>query len=206
MAQRFYEEGNSNFAVTPLTIDTDGTAKYEDSLTPIQGLVSIDITFDQTIEKIPADDDPNYMQNRGAMTGSGTISFVGLDDDDYKALYNNVTDGNGVLVFGRKGAPKKVAFRMENTKVLDDGTTSTNRFFFYNVTFDLPPFGTQTKAEGETNRREFEVPVSCSIIKYKNADGETDTVSWAGLNSKKHKAQFDETTNSIYIPDSGLLD
>lgn len=205
MAQRFYEEGNSNFAVTPLTIESDGTAKYESSLTPIQGLVSIDITFDQTSEKIAADDDPNYMENRGAMTGSGTISFVGLDDDAYQALYNNVTDGNGALVFGRKGAPKKVAFRMENTRVLDDGTTSTNRFFFYNATFDLPPFGTNTKTEGETNRREFEVPVTCSLIKYKNESGEIDTVTWAGLNSKKNKEQFDETADSIYIPDSGLL-
>lgn len=202
---RFYEEGNSNFAVTPLTLNNDGTAKYEGDLVAIQGLVSIDLTVDQTTESIAADDDPNYMRVQGATTASGNVVFVGLDDTALAALYNNVSDGNGALVFGRKGTPKKVAFRMENTKVNDDGTTSTNRYFFYNATFSLPPFGTQTKAEGETNRREFSVPVTCSIIKYKDESGKIDTALFSCLNSEKNKTQFEETESSIYIPDSGTL-
>ena len=200
---RVYETGNKNFKVTEVEYNTDGSVKYTKELTSIQGLVSVDLSLEQTSESIAADDDINYITLSGALTGSGTVTFIHLSEEGYQALYNNVTDKNSALVFGQKGAPKKVAFVFENTVNNDDGTTSTNRITFYNAVFTLPSVSTTTVADGETARREFPISVTVNPAKF-TVDLEEKTATFSIVNSTKNADAFTKTASKIYTPDMEL--
>lgn len=209
---KVYEEGNNGFFIVPL--NEDGTYK-ESELKFIKGLVSLEGTVSQTEDKLPADDEVDYLIRRSPATISGTVTFMGLSDEDYDALYGNIRDKNGVLLFGGTSKAHKVGFVFFNTfhsiDALGAETISTNAFVFNSVTFSLPDISTTTVAEDNTDVRQFELNFTASAYNYKTADGATGRVTYSRVNSVKNKEVFDYCFASelaeakhIYIPDMGI--
>lgn len=199
---RLYEEGNYGFKVAEL--NDDGT--YATPLTAIEGLVSVDVTFEQTVENRAADDNTSYLTLQSPLKGSGTITFINLTKDGYKALYANCVDTSGALVFGKKGKTKKLGITFFNTRVGgEEEGTSINKITFNNVVFSLPPFNSQTLKEGENNIREFAVPFTANPLTYETTDGEKDTVTYSILNSVDDVTIWEENKDKIYIPDSSAV-
>lgn len=195
--QRFIEEGNNGFEVFPII---DG--KHAEEGTKIKGMVSFSGTISSDITNIAADDDPSYLQREKPPTISdGTVKFAGLTKEDYKLLYNNTTDSNGVLIFGRRGMAKKVGIAFNNTRVNADGTTSINRFSILNITFSLPPIETQTVKEDDDTVRAFSVPYKATTYSYTTQDGKPDRALITMVNSEDDKDIWDEVKNKLYIPD-----
>lgn len=197
---RYYEEGNFDCIVAELneTDDTYGTV-YQ-----LQGLVNFDGTFSQTTDKKAADDVTDYVVKKSPLTCSGTITFIGLSKNDYKALYANITDGAEALVFGRKGKTKRLGLSFKNTRVGD--TTSINKYTFNSVVLDLPPLSTKTLEEGNTDIREFAIPFTASPYQYTNKAGEKDTVTMSILNSVDDAATYNTNKDKIYIPTQDNLE
>lgn len=197
---RYYEEGNFDCIVAELN-ETDGTYG---TVYQLQGLVNFDGTFSQTTDKKAADDVTDYVVKKSPLTCSGTITFIGLSKNDYKALYANITDGAEALVFGRKGKTKKLGLSFKNTRVGD--TTSINKYTFNSVVLDLPPLSTKTLEEGNTDIREFAIPFTASPYQYTNKAGEKDTVTMSILNSVDDAATYNTNKDKIYIPTQDNLE
>lgn len=197
---RYYEEGNFDCIVAELN-ETDGTYG---TVYQLQGLVNFDGTFSQTTDKKAADDVTDYVVKKSPLTCSGTITFIGLSKNDYKALYANITDGAEALVFGRKGKTKKLGLSFKNTRVGD--TTSINKYTFNSVVLDLPPLSTKTLEEGNTDIREFAIPFTASPYQYTNKAGEKDTVTMSILNSVDDASTYTTNKDKIYIPTQDNLE
>lgn len=197
---RYYEEGNFDCIVAELN-ETDGTYG---TVHQLQGLVNFDGTFSQTTDKKAADDVTDYVVKKSPLTCSGTITFIGLSKNDYKALYANITDGAEALVFGRKGKTKRLGLSFKNTRVGD--TTSINKYTFNSVVLDLPPLSTKTLEEGNTDIREFAIPFTASPYQYTNKAGEKDTVTMSILNSVDDAATYNTNKDKIYIPTQDNLE
>lgn len=197
---RYYEEGNFDCIVAELN-ETDGTYG---TVYQLQGLVNFDGTFSQTTDKKAADDVTDYVVKKSPLTCSGTITFIGLSKNDYKALYANITDGAEALVFGRKGKTKRLGLSFKNTRVGD--TTSINKYTFNSVVLDLPPLSTKTLEEGNTDIREFAIPFTASPYQYTNKAGEKDTVTMSILNSVDDAATYNTNKDKIYIPTQDNLE
>lgn len=213
---KVYEEGNNGFFIVPL--NEDGT--YKDSeLKFIKGMVSLEGTVTQTEDKLPADDDVSYLIRRSPVTIDGTVTFMGLSDEDYDALYGNIRDKNDVLLFGSTAQAHKVGFVFFNSfhsiDALGSETVSQNAFVFNSVTFSLPDISTTTVAEDSTDVRQFELSFTANAYNYKAADGSTGRVTYSRINSIKNKDVWDECfadglegskDYKMYIPDMEIGD
>lgn len=189
---RVCEEGNNNFRIAKY----DAIKNTYDTPTKIGGLVSVDITFSRTTDKKAADDLPDYLVRRSPLTGSGTITFIGLTKAQQKLLYANIVDENDVLTFGDTGEPQRLGIMFDNTEISTTGT-SINRMAIFNVVFDDPNLNTQTIAEDNTEIRDYTINVNCSAIL---VNGKSRTYS--KLNSVDDAAAFTATENAMYIPDT----
>lgn len=199
--EKFYEEGNKGFIIYPINADnTFGTG------VKINGMISFSGTMTMEITNEAADDDTTYLPREKPVTASGTVAFVGLNKSNYAAMYNNVTDGNGVTVFGRRGMVKKVAIEFMNTRVNADGTTSENKHEFLNVTFSLPPITTQTIKQDDDTVRPFEVPFTANPYNYKTKSGKSDRATYVFVNSKDNSDIWDKVKDKLYVPDMDLTD
>lgn len=197
---RVSEEGNYGFMLAEYN-PTEGT--YGE-VKKIEGLVSVDITFSQTTENKPADDVVDYLSRSSTVTGSGTITFMGLKRADYIAMYNKCQDDNKALVFGRKTAPKKVGISFFNTQNYSEGT-SENKITINNVIFNLPPLSTQTVQQDDNTLRTFAVTVTANPIEYQTKGGAKDRVTFSILNSVDDDAIYEANKDKIYIPDTDAL-
>lgn len=186
---RVYEEGNKNFRVC----EYDPVEGAYGALSSIPGLVNVDITFSRTTDKKAADDITDYIVRRSPLTGSGTVTFIGLTKEQYKLLYNNIVDEKGVLTFGDTGEPKRLGVMFDNTEGSSSGT-STNRMVLYNVVFDDPNLGTATKAEDNTDIRDYTLNVTVSAVQ--TAGGKSKTYS--KLNSVDDASAFTATDAAMY--------
>lgn len=185
---KVYEEGNNGFFVVPL--NEDGSYKNEE-LKFIKGMVSLDGTVTQTSDKIAADDDVSYLTRISPATIDGTVTFIGLSDEDYDALYGAIRDTNDVLLFGANVQPHRLGFVFFNTTHSIDATgeetVSTNAHVFFNVTFALPNVSTATVSEDSTDVRAFELTFNASAYNY----GINKRGTYARINSVKNKKAFD---------------
>lgn len=186
---RVYEEGNKNFRVC----EYDPVEGAYGALSSIPGLVNVDITFSRTTDKKAADDITDYIVRRSPLTGSGTVTFIGLTKEQYKLLYNNIVDEKDVLTFGDTGEPKRLGIMFDNTEGSSSGT-STNRMVLYNVVFDDPNLGTATKAEDNTDIRDYTLNVTVSAVQ--TPDGKSKTYS--KLNSVDDASAFTATNTAMY--------
>lgn len=196
-----YEEGNKKFQIAELR--ADGT--YGEVAT-IEGLISVDCTMSSTTTNTAADDDTTYLTRTSPVTGEGTITFVGLSQADYLKLYpESIKDGNGALVFGRQGSPKRVGISFINTQVYKDAMgeekVSTNKFTINNVVFQMPNISTTTVSEDSTNVREFELSFNAYPYNFP-AENPTDRVTWSIVNSADigEGAKWSEIEKNIYVP------
>ena len=194
---RIYEEGNYGFMVQ--TLKSDGT--YEGTPVKIEGLISIDCTMSRTITNTAADDITDYITRVSPETGEGTITFTGLSKDSYKALFNAITDTNGVLVFGKKNNTKKVGVSFFNTQNYAEGS-SINKFTLNNVTFSLPNLSTTTIAEDNTTIRSFALSFTANPLNYTDNTGNPDRVTWSLINSVDDSDIWENVKDTIYVPDS----
>lgn len=194
---RIYEEGNYGFMVQALK--SDGT--YEGTPVKIEGLISIDCTMSRTITNTAADDITDYITRVSPETGEGTITFTGLSKDSYKALFNAITDTNGVLVFGKKNNTKKVGVSFFNTQNYAEGS-SINKFTLNNVTFSLPNLSTTTIAEDDTTIRSFALSFTANPLNYTDNTSKPDRVTWSLINSKDDSEIWEAVKDTIYVPDS----
>lgn len=197
----FVEEGNKGFDVYPHNTDgTIGTGSH------IKGLVSFSGNLTMEVTNLPADDDITYLQREKPVTADGTVTFRGLTVDNYKKMYNNVTDANNVVVFGRRGMAKKVGIAFNNTRVYADGTTAEQRICFLNITFSLPPIETQTIQEDDNTVRDFAVPFKASSYNYTKKDGTSDRATVTTPNSKDNADIWDKIKDKLYIPDMDVTE
>lgn len=194
---RIYEEGNYGFMIQ--TLKSDGT--YEGTPTKIAGMVSIDCTMSRTITNTAADDITDYITRVSPETGEGTLTFIGLTKEDYKALYNAIVDSNGVLVFGKKNSTKKVGISFFNTQNYAEGS-SINKFTLNNVTFSLPNVSTTTIAEDDTTIRSFALSFTANPLNYTDNTSKPDRVTWSLINSKDDSEIWEAVKDTIYVPDS----
>lgn len=187
---RYYEEGNKNFRVAEYnTVNgTYGEPKK------IEGLQTVDITFSRTTDKKAADDIPDYLLRRSPLSGSGTITFIGLTKKQHDLLYVNILDSNGVLTFGDTGEPKHVGIMFDTTGGSTAGQ-SVNRMVLYNCVFDDPNLSTQTKADDNTDIRDYTLNVTVTAIQVNNK-----SVTYSKLNSIDDKDAFATTENAMYNP------
>ena len=187
---KVYEEGNKNFRVAEYNT-VNGTYGKP---TKIDGLVNVDITFSRTTDKKAADDIPDYLLRRSPLSGSGTITFIGLTKEQHELLYVNILDDNGVLTFGDTGEPKHVGIMYDDTEGSTSGS-SVNRMVLYNCVFDDPNLGTQTKADDNTDIRDYTLNVTVTAVQINNK-----SVTYSKLNSIDDKEIFDTTEEAMYNP------
>lgn len=193
---RIHEIGNYGLMVATLN---EADNSYE-AAEAIEGTISVDITMSQTSSNIAADDVTDYITLNGAVKGEGTITFVGLKKDDYKRLYNAITDTNGVVVFGKQVAPKKVGITFFNTQEYSGGS-SENKFTLNNCVFSVPNIQTQTMQEGDNTIRTFALSVTCNPYYYTDTDGKRQRVTASLLNSEEDSVIYKTVREQIYIPD-----
>ena len=197
----FIEEGNNGFDTYAYNSDnTFGAAVH------IGGMVSLSATITAERVNIPADDDPTYLVREKPVTVDGTATFAKMTVSDYKALYANITDGNNVVVFGRRGMSKQIGFAFNNTRVFKDGTTAENRICFLNARFSLPPIETQTIEEDSDTVRTFAVPFKANTYNYTHKDGTQDRAAITMVNSKDNSDIWDKVKDKLYTPDMELTD
>lgn len=196
--QPFIEEGNKGFDVY-----IPSGNSFDDG-THIDGLISVSATITAETSNLAADDDPTYMTREKPITVDGTITFAKMTVADYKALYANITDGNNVVTFGRRGMSKQIAFAFNNTRVFKDGTTADQRICFLNARFSLPPIETQTIQEDDDTVRPFAIPFKAYTYNYTTKDGKSDRAAITLPNSKDNADIWDKIKDKLYIPDMDL--
>lgn len=187
--KRVYEEGARNFKIA----EYDPTTNTYGTLSSIEGLVDVDITFSQTTDKKAADDIPDYLMRVAPASGSGTITFIGLSTEQYKLLYNNIVDGNGVITLGDTGTPRRVGIMFDDTEGYAGGT-ATNRMVIYNCVFGIPSISISTTEEDSTDIRDFELDVTCSSI---DVSGRKAIASI--INSTENATEFTATETAMYV-------
>ena len=197
----FIEEGNKGFDVYTLNNDNTYAAGVH-----IGGMVSLSATITAESVNLPADDDPTYYSFEKPITIDGTATFRKMTVADYKAMYANITDGNEVVTFGRRGMAKQVGFAFNNTRVYKDGTTAEQRICFLNARFSLPPIETQTIEEDSDTVRPFAIPFKAYTYNYTSKDGKSDRAAITMPNSKENADIWDKVKDKIYIPDMEVTD
>lgn len=206
---KFYEEGNDGFYV----FEKSDKNAYTNPV-HIRGLVSFDGTWDRTVDNKAADDQTDYLKRVSPARMTGTITVIGLSTKDYVALYGaSVKDENGVVGFGDSGEPMRTGIVFFNTlhNIKDNVDTIIQQAHcLYNVTFDLPPLSTATKAEGNTDIRDFSIGFTAEPIlankKYHTYKKVTDQDKYKGdetLIWDKHfvNHEAEEANITMYIPD-----
>lgn len=196
--QAFIEEGNKGFDIYKYGSTDNGTH--------ISGMISLSATVTAETVNIAADDDPTYITREKPVTVDGTATFAKITVSDYKAMYENITDENNVVVFGRRGMAKQVGFAFNNTRVYKDGTTADQRICFLNARFSLPPIETQTVEEDSDTVRPFAIPFKAYTYNYTTKDGKSDRAAITLPNSKDNADIWDMIKDKLYIPDMKLDD
>lgn len=185
---KIYQEGNKGFLVYEFQ-----EGGYATKATAIRGLISLEGTVSQTESKTAADDDIAYLIRRSPVTIEGTITFVGLSADDYKAFLGAITDQKGAIVYGENTA-KQIGFVFLNTEhnINAEGTDtqSENAHVFYNATFSLPNISTTTIAEDDTTIRSFELSFTANPRILTADDDKEHKITYACVNSAKDANNF----------------
>lgn len=205
---KFYEEGNDGFYIFSKSDSNEYTSPKH-----IKGLISFDGSWSRSVDKKAADDQTNYLIRVSPATVTGTISVIGLSNEDYVTLYgSSVKDKNGVVGFGNTNEPNKVGVvffnKLHNIK---DGvdTVIKQAHCFYSVTFDLPPITTTTLAEDSTDTRPFELSFTADPIyannEYCTYKKVTDQDKYESGEDKIWDSHFsnyqaDEGNITMYIP------
>lgn len=204
--RRLYQEGNKDLKIIPIDFSTGAEGTFG-TAEPFEGLVSVDITFSRTVSNKAAEDKPDYLRRESQEKGEGTITVVGIPYKQYKTLYNNIVDSNGVIVMGDRNQSKKVGVSFTNTSNYVDETgasvSSENMFFMPSVVFGLPNLVTSTLSEGENAEVDVAIPVTCSARKYTKKGGKDGYYTRVKLNSVNNESVYASAKQKgWYIPDS----
>lgn len=195
---RVYEEGNYGLTVFEKT-DTSTNPSYGTGVT-VEGLVSVDITFSSTRTKTAADDVTDYLNRVSPLKGDGTIKLLGFTKAMYEQFFNNITDSQDVIVYGKKAQTKAVGLVFYNTENYEGGS-SENMFVLPNVVMELPNLSTTTLAEDDTTTRDYELTITATSQNYIKSDGTRDRYTCAILNSVDNSDIYTKSKGTVYLPD-----
>ena len=191
---QLYEAGNRKFfAAEILPNGSYGAKEYH------EGLMEVDLEFEQETEEVGADDNPAFITIAGPVTGEGTIKFAVLPYRVYSKFFNVTTDANGaVIISGESSRPKQVAFGYYTQ--VGDGTESM--FTIYRATFSLPPLNS-VSFDGQTIR-DLTIPVRIVPHTYRDRQNRDKKVTYSILNSGLNSQIWAAAQAAIYVPDMAL--
>lgn len=188
--------GNDRFIIQGL--NAEKTAYLEDAL-QMRGLVSFDMTFTQEETPYPGDEDPEYIIDRKAPTGSGTATPRGISPEIYEKIYAAISGANGVW-FGEDLPVKRFGISIDE-KITIDGEESINRWVVFNCrATNLPSLATKA-----LERRDMPIALSAAPIFYKKANGRKGRAIFTVFNNVLHKTAFDMFENGIIMPTEALI-
>jgi len=194
MEKKIWANGNSRLITRELDATEDGfTAE------PViwEGLVETSLTFSQTINHYPADNNPRYASIASPPTGSGTITLFGIKPSDWKNVLSVIADTKGTR-FG-EDLPVKF-FGLSFDEEVSDG--SKNKIILYKVNItDLPSIETSTKSEDNVDPRDVVLNVEVSPVFYDKEDGSRGRVIYDIFNSIENKELFDANGSTIAFPE-----
>lgn len=195
---KVFEEGNFDLETA---VFTGNARKYQYGATKKwHGTMSLTMDFTQEVTSIAADDDPDYLQIAGFLTGSGSLKIAGMKLDEYQELFNVDTySESGPYLFGSKKIPKEVGLAFKNTSKTESGQ-SFNKFVLYRVKATLPPLTTESMKNDGVTIRDFTINITASSVYYRKADGTIDAATYGAYNSEKHSSVWSTIASGIKAP------
>lgn len=194
---KVYEEGVKKLLIFPIDANGDYGSAYE-----LEGLMTVEVPITQTTEDLYADDGI-YRARASLPRGEGTITVVGLKRTDYQALYDNIVDSNGALVFGRTNQSKMVGLGFYNT-INGESAVAEQYTFMPKVKFSLPNLSHTTKTDDNTEIRSFEISVVAYSVEFETAGGTKDRYIAAAVNEIDDSTIYEDVNGTAYVPDSTL--